>query len=392
MARSVRSWMRPVLAMGVAASVLVGPTAPTRAEGTPVRGLSCSGAWEVVPTPAYGTALNAVAFTSADRGWAVGLTVLPGPVSQTLIERWNGTRWSIVPSPNGGSGSNQLTSVWARSASDAWAAGTWSDGSAGRTLIEHWDGHSWTIVPSPSVGTGDNQLMGLSGSATSDLWAVGFYFDTGAQQYRTLTEHWDGVSWSVIPSADPATADWLNAVVALSVNKTEAVGRRYSPTHASGTLAERWNGSAWTAGHSPNTNIDDELWGVSVDPTGRRWAVGFDRDAVTGVNYTLILTRDTGKWTIEPSPNPGAWENFLFSVSADAGNDAWAVGYMVMSQGQQAQTLTEHWDGTAWSAVPSPSVGSGFNNLLGVVANPWGDAWAVGVSPNGTLIEHFCVS
>jgi hypothetical protein len=44
-------------------------------------------------------------------------------VSHTLIEHWNGSAWTIVPSPNVGSGNNSLAAVAARSANDVWAVG-----------------------------------------------------------------------------------------------------------------------------------------------------------------------------------------------------------------------------------------------------------------------------
>jgi hypothetical protein len=42
-----------------------------------------------------------------------------------------------------------LSAVDATSATDAWAVGGYSSGSASGTLILHWDGTAWTQVPSP---------------------------------------------------------------------------------------------------------------------------------------------------------------------------------------------------------------------------------------------------
>jgi hypothetical protein len=46
-------------------------------------------------------------------------------------------------------GINQLNAVAATSATDAWAVGNYSSGSASGTLILHWNGSAWTQVPSP---------------------------------------------------------------------------------------------------------------------------------------------------------------------------------------------------------------------------------------------------
>jgi hypothetical protein len=66
--------------------------------------------------------------------------------------------------------------VAARSATDVWAVGTRQDRSGAipidRTLTEHWNGSAWSVVPSPNVGGNDNLLNGV-GAATGDVWTVG---------------------------------------------------------------------------------------------------------------------------------------------------------------------------------------------------------------------------
>src|SRR5207249_11616547 len=57
-------------------------------------------------------------------------------------------------------------------------------------------------------------------------------------------------------------------------------------------------------------------------------------------------------------------------------------------------TLVEHWNGTQWSSVSSPSPGSTVNNLLAVARAPAnGSIWAVGFlqdSARSTLAEVSC--
>lgn len=64
--------------------------------------------WKPVPTPrlgAFSSRFDGVRAESANNVWAIGsVTALAGgccddPIS-TLIERWNGSSWSVVPSPN----------------------------------------------------------------------------------------------------------------------------------------------------------------------------------------------------------------------------------------------------------------------------------------------------
>src|SRR3981081_4191537 len=62
-------------------------------------------------------------------------------------------------------------------------------------------------------------------------------------------------------------------------------------------------------------------------------------------------------------------------VAAIASNDVWAVGAI---SGNNIQTLTEHWNGSAWSVVSSSGPGLAINNLNGIAAISSNNVWAVG--------------
>jgi hypothetical protein len=70
-------------------------------------------------------------------------------------------------------------SVVAISADDVWAVG-WTGGNSGPiTLIEHWNGSTWSVVPSPNPSATDNHLWGVTALATNNVWAVGDFNATG---------------------------------------------------------------------------------------------------------------------------------------------------------------------------------------------------------------------
>src|SRR5713226_9528426 len=121
-------------------------TAATSTQGHPA---SSCGIWHVAPGPnvrSFNNNLRAVAAVSSGDIWAVGSTYsnqILSP-SSTLTDHWNGTRWSIVPSPNVGSSFNQLDGVAVVSASDVWAVGNYISQNPAKTLIEHWNGTSWS--------------------------------------------------------------------------------------------------------------------------------------------------------------------------------------------------------------------------------------------------------
>ena len=145
---------------------------------------------------------------------------------QTLIEQWDGTSWSIVTSPNTDtSQDNLLYGVTCTSASQCWAVGYYNNGSADQTLIEHWNGTSWSIVTSPNGGTTqDNELYGVTCTSASQCWAVGLYSNGSADQ--TLIEHWNGTSWSIVTSPNGSTTqdNFLYGVTCTSASQCWAVG------------------------------------------------------------------------------------------------------------------------------------------------------------------------
>ncbi|HCI81875.1 MAG TPA: hypothetical protein DHW02_19540 [Ktedonobacter sp.] len=161
--------------------------------------------WSFVASPNQGSnydGLSSVAAVSASDVWAVGDFVTSSGFAQTLIEQWNGSSWSIVASPNQSSYDNELYSVTAVSATDIWAVGAFqsSEFSLDQTLIEHWDGTSWSIVASPNQGSGINGLSAVAAVSATNIWAVGY------ASSQTLIEHWDGTSWSIVASPNPGTS------------------------------------------------------------------------------------------------------------------------------------------------------------------------------------------
>ena len=96
--------------------------------------------------------------------------------------------WEIVESPNPGSNSNHLLAVSVLSASDIWAVGDFraSSGSSYQLLTIHWDGSTWSLIPSPSFG-GDAILRAVAAVSTSDVWVFGAQLNVGP-----LILRWDG--------------------------------------------------------------------------------------------------------------------------------------------------------------------------------------------------------
>ncbi len=202
--------------------------------------------WNLVPVPrSHGfTGLTAVAAISPNAAWAIGYGDAGGRAI-TAFMGWDGTRWRSLPSPVG----TDLTGLAVISAHDIWVVGS-KGMSKYRAVAEHWDGSKWTIVPTPNAfknRTRNSVLYAVSGSASNNVWAVGWYQSgpTGSD-HSTLVEHWDGARWQVQPSPDGPRSgadSQLFAVAALSRTTAWAAGTNEGPI----PLIERWNGVHWKA-------------------------------------------------------------------------------------------------------------------------------------------------
>jgi hypothetical protein len=209
--------------------------------------------WTQAPTQSPGglgfdTFLGVAAVSSQD-AWAVGYATNDDGTTRALIENWNGATWQEVPSPSPGV-DVRLNAVTAVSANDIWAVGTANPSSdqTSDALIEHWDGHQWTVSSAGGAGDEFNDLFSVSAVSATDAWAVGDFTRSAethdADISHTLTEHWDGHSWNVVPSPDANSAgrNDLLAVAALSATDVWASG-----ASDNSSLELHWNGGGWSA-------------------------------------------------------------------------------------------------------------------------------------------------
>jgi len=351
--------------------------------------------WSVVPSANVGGGDNhllGAADIATNDVWAVGRarnSNAGDPPFQTLVEHWNGVSWVAISSPNNGALSSELWDVAGTSSNDVWAVGDYqlavTGGSRWQTLIEHWNGTNWSIIPSPNVAssTGNNILESVTALSATNAWAVGEYHPMPSTAYVTLVEHWDGGAWSIVPGPPnvPGTAgdNILLNVAGLSTNDVWAVGwadqilgTQTNPSKSQ-TLATHWDGASWSLMPSQSVTGDDAFFGVSaVTGQGNVWAVG---GSLAGTISQPLLERWNGSAFVPVStPSQGATGAELDSVLAMSPNDVWTVGRSGSSGSEQ--TLTENYcvppvvtTITPTTGRPGTSVtitGSGFLGATGV--------------------------
>ncbi|NNF42811.1 MAG: hypothetical protein HKO59_15925 [Phycisphaerales bacterium] len=259
-------------------------------------------------------------------------------------------------------------------------------------FASRWDGAAWQTVPvphpSPSApGQREASFYDVAVLASDDVWAVGTYHTVGADGFpgfQTLAMHFDGTSWTHIPTPlTPigGTGGFLNAVDAVAPDDVWAAGTRIAPdVPAINTTAVllHWDGTAWTEIPDAPWFIDlNEIEDIRAFPGGVVWCAGHFGNA-PGDNPWLA--RWDGHWTLfEGLPVPPG-RNGLYAIDGPAPDDVWVVGQSLSPIGTVAVVL--HWDGTSWS-WDAPDVGGLVTiSLLGVGVAPDGTVHVAGVWTN----------
>jgi hypothetical protein len=377
----------PGLGSPAASSREVGsPGLPDPGHAHPALGCQRAPASVVPPSnPAVASSLerlSGVTSLSASNAWAVGSHRVRSQ-DNTFIRHWNGSAWSTVPSTNpGGAAGSTLSAVDAVSAAAVWAVGGYATESGSKTLVERWTGSQWIRVPSPSPPGGElgSTLRAVSAVSADEIWAAGRYDPPGPIAAATLVERWNGTRWTVIATPAAKLDRVLLAVSARAGDDVWAVGYEDDGNTVT-TLVMHWDGKSWTRIPSIDpSNTVNVLRGVTVVAPGDVWMVGSSTTAADA-DVALLEHYADGKITLGRGPELGGSGSPLFATSGTSTTNTWAVGFQTL--GWLSQTLTLHWDGRRWSRIDSPNVGD-CAELRAVTARAPGSTWAVGSQANQT--------
>ncbi|MCW2869735.1 alkaline phosphatase family protein [Actinacidiphila oryziradicis] len=290
--------------------------------------------WTSTPTPNSGPNFNTLfgAAATPGRAWAVGVALDSQYQAHSLVEAWNGSAWKIAATPKLNTQRDILYSATAVSASDVWAVGEQQDrGGRFGTLIEHWNGTRWSAVPSPDPGSTGNQLYGVAAAGPDNVWAVGQRND--ATTDRPLVEHWDGRHWHTVAVPSAATTGAVLQAVTVHGNDVWAVGVSDEAAQQGRPLVEHLTRGSWHAELPAGIGSDfTDLTGVAVTG-GAVTAVGTYYDAAAGRQLSLIARNDGHGWQPVAAPDPGTGDTVFGAISA-AGDSAWAVGYAKTDTGR----------------------------------------------------------
>jgi hypothetical protein len=335
-------------------------------------------AWRLVATPAAsasGAQLLSVSCSSAASCMAVGSVADLSGNRHALAESWDGSAWTIQPTPEPqGSIGSELEGVSCPLVRACIAVGFAQGSSSSSTLAEAWNGTVWTVLPTPNPSSLGNSLGSVSCVSTTACVAVGDYQSSPYATFSTLAESWDGHTWTLeSPQNAEARASDLIGVSCMSSSVCTAVGWAGSQ-YGSSTLAELRVGPTWTTESSPSppysqlysvacpattsciavgpdlieswsnamwsvqpTPISGKFWGVSCSGTSSCTTVG---SASPSGDATLAEVWDGSSWSVQPTPNPPGTNRQLLSVSCPSDRNCMAVGSYFDAAGV-VQTLAE---------------------------------------------------
>jgi hypothetical protein len=247
-----------------------------------------------------------------------------------------------------------LKATSAVSATDVWAVGltdTMPTADDLAPLAEHFNGSTWSVVATPNPA-GRGFFTAVSAASHNDVWAIGTF---GGQPF---TEHWNGSKWSIVPIKDPTATNnnvVFTDVKAISPTNVYAVGA-YQGYNDPIQFIEHWNGRSWKVLPNPfDAGIPSAIDASSASDI---WIVGDQRCGPFTEHFNGTV------WSVVPTPVRMA----ISAVLDLSPTNAWSVGDEVA-----------HWNGTAWKVVPNPV-------SYKLRDSPAGDHRSVGHRPLGSWL------
>ena len=303
------------------------------------------------------------------------------PGTRVATERYDGTSWTNLPNLSNTSGG-----YTASSGSTGSAGFITSQLDPGWNATEEWNSTGSVITAAAwasggSLGSARYAMSGV-GPQTAALGAMG-YSSSGKPASWKYTEEYNGTSWA--EQADMSVARFSGG----------AFGTQTAAVFAGGNLdpglsnaVEEYNGASWTAGtvlpavRSAAPGFGVETAGVicggslptatdtSLEYNGASWAAGGTMPTVGGGECTGSGIITAGLFVLtEPAPVMGAayeydgtnWTVGGVTIAGLPGRGAATAGAqdagLIFGGGPATSTLTEGYDGTAWSTRPSLATG-----------------------------------
>jgi hypothetical protein len=119
----------------------------------------------------------------------------------TLAERWNGNAWSLTPYPPG-SGPQSITSLSCTSPTNCVAVGAPDppQGEPANAVVDRWNGSNWSLEATPESNRTDDLLSSVSCASATYCLAIGESYFVQTNGSTALAEQWNGTTWTSVAS------------------------------------------------------------------------------------------------------------------------------------------------------------------------------------------------
>jgi len=295
-------------------------------------------AWTFVAAEPAGGYFLGVDCSEASSCLAVGTYVDGnGNASTALMQRWNGISWNTVNLPDTGQTYSALNAVTCSTADDCWSVGFAGPNPSntnflpiipgeadGNGLVEQWNGSVWSIVPSPQP-TGGVYLSGVTCTSDISCWAVGSVTNSAGSASLPLVEKWDGTSWTAppIPALEGPAGELIHEITCVNASDCEVVGssgleQGYQPGVE--PIAAAWNGSAWSSVPVAGTFPIGLLNSVACAGSAQCFSVGANVNLGNNTTFAGILEQlglSQGYWFTGSDGGVFSFGNSAFSGSEE---------------------------------------------------------------------------
>lgn len=344
-------------------------------------------AWSALAGPSnQGLGGSTFALTEFDDGtgsalYAGGNMHYAGGERASYMAEWDGSTWSALegPGPGGLNNTAMALAVFDDGSGPALYAGGAFTTAGGTTVnyIAKWDGTRWSPLVSPGgIGVSSHvRALEVFDDGTGPALYVGGSFGSAGGTTVNFIAKWDGAMWSAIPG--PSTVGVSNPVHALTVFDDGSGPALYAAgafATAGGVTVNRiakWDGNTWSVlagpsgvgvSHLLSTVYIDALT-VFDDGSGPALYAGGEFTKAGGVNVSRIAKWNGSTWSALPSPSGVGVGGIVRALTVfDDGSDPalYAGGEFATAGGITVNRIAK-WDGTIWSALAGPN-GVGITN------------------------------
>ncbi len=295
---------------------------------------------------------------------AVGKQTSSGGTSSPYAQYWNGGSWTSqsTATPVGATAA-ELQADHCLSKTSCVGAGSYTTASGTFSLVETWNGTSWSIQTTPNpAGATETRLKGISCKEIMACIAVGYKGSGSSSQPVAIRGNSGTWSLETVPLPAGAVGAELTGVECTSTISCRAVGRYY-PTASTTTywgMVSTWNGTTWSSEAVPKPSGEPKrssLLDISCASGSNCTAVGAYMNS-SGTQVSYVERWNGASWSWQSSPNPaGSTNAVLQNVSCVESSPCVAVGDWLDSSGVW-RPMAQYWSGASWG-IESVEVPSG---------------------------------